>query len=72
MCSTKLAHQKLSSTCWGQSALMIMMQLRGQMIRSSSKEPHGEAKMHSIEFITDRGYIHLIIPATIFVIHHVH
>ena len=53
----------MGSTCWGQSALVVMMRFRGKLIRSSSKEPHDEAKMHSIEFITDRGYIHLILQA---------
>ena len=35
-------------TCWGKSASMIQMQLKDQLIRSSSKEPYGEAKMYSI------------------------
>ena len=34
----------------GKFASMIQMRLGGQLIRSRSKEPHGEAKMHSIRF----------------------
>ena len=61
----------MAVTCWGQSASMITMRLRGQVIRSSSKEPHGEAKMHSIAFITD-GVVYIDSSCILFIIHHVH
>ena len=64
----------VGSTCWGQSASVIAMRLRGQLIRSSSKGPHGEAKEHSDkfhEFIKDWGCIPLILHAlySLFIVH---